>query len=727
MENLSAYTPVLIIVGVLVLTLFGIIAFISRFYKKATQGQALVKTGMGGIKVSFSTMTVIPVLHKLEVMDISLKTINITRIGKDGLVCKDNMRADIKVAFFVRVNQMVDDVKKVAQSVGCERASSKEALVQLFDAKFSEALKTVGKKFDFVDLYNKRDEFRKEIIDIIGTDLNGYILDDAAIDYLEQTPLDSLDPKNILDAEGIKKITEITAKEAVKANFIQRDKEKTITQQDVEAREAILVLEKQLAETEERQKREVANIKAREEAEIAKVAQEEHQKAEAARIAAEEEIMVAEENKLRQVIVAAKNKERTDAVESERVEKDRQLEATERERIVTLAEIEKEKAIEVEQKNIQEVIRERVAIEKTVVDEEERIKDTKAYAEAERQKKVSITKAEEEAEQALVQEIKKAEASKQAAEHLAKQKMIDADAEQQSSVQRAEAIKIMADAEAAKHAATGIAEAQIMEAKAEAREKQGEAEASVLEAQAQAEAKGIEAKSTAQSEADFRLGQAAAEVAKAKGLAEAEVIHKKAQAEKDKGMAEANVEQEKYAVEAEGIEKKADAMKKLDGVGKEHEEFKLNLEKEKAIELAEIHIQKDIADAQAEVLSNALKSAKIDIVGGEAVFFDKIIQSITSGKSLDRKVNNSDIMSEVKNQLLHDPNGKTLVDQVRGLIKEADLETGDLKNLSITALIVKMMGQTQDPNKQGLLQQLLNLATNAGIGDSTAEDLGLGE
>ena len=112
-------------------------------------------TGIRGIRVSFSGTVVIPVLEKVEIMDISLSTIQIERIGKDGLVCKDNMRADIKVAFFVRVNEMVEDVKKVAQSVGCSRASSKEALRLLFDAKFSEALKTVGKKFDFVDLYNK--------------------------------------------------------------------------------------------------------------------------------------------------------------------------------------------------------------------------------------------------------------------------------------------------------------------------------------------------------------------------------------------------------------------------------------------------------------------------------------------------------------------------------------------------------------------------------------------
>ena len=174
-------------VGIFILVIRGAFIVIARFYRKVAQGQALVKTGWGGTKVSFNGMFVIPVIHKLEIMDISLKTIEIARLEKDGLICRDNVRADIKVTFFVRVNELAADVQKVAQTVGCKRASSREAMVQLFDAKFSEALKTVGKQFDFVDLYNKRDAFREEIVNVIGTDLNGYILDDAAIDYLEQT------------------------------------------------------------------------------------------------------------------------------------------------------------------------------------------------------------------------------------------------------------------------------------------------------------------------------------------------------------------------------------------------------------------------------------------------------------------------------------------------------------------------------------------------------------
>ena len=359
----------------------------------------------------FSKAIVWPLIRQSEIMDISVRRIEIFRHGSEGLVCKDNVRADIKVAFFVRVNNTEDDVLKVAQSIGAKRASETQKLIELFDAKFSEALKTVGKHFDFVDLYTSREAFKDEILKIIGRDLNGYVLDDAAIDYLEQTPIDQLDPRNILDSEGIKKITDLTANQQVLANDITREKEKTIKKQDVEAREAILELERQQAEAEEKQKREIATVTSREEAEAKKIAAEEMLKSERARISAEEEVAIAEENKLRQVIVAQRNKQRTDQVEAERVEKDRQLEVTERERVVTLADIEKEKAVEIERRDIQDVIRERVMVQRAVVEEEERIKDTHEIATAERAKTVAVTAAEQEAQESLVKQIKASEGS----------------------------------------------------------------------------------------------------------------------------------------------------------------------------------------------------------------------------------------------------------------------------------------------------------------------------
>ena len=68
----------------------------------------------------------------------------------------------------------------VASSVGVDRASDKRTLEELFMAKFSEALKTVGMKMDFEELYNERQRFKEEIIEVIGKDLNGYALEDTA-------------------------------------------------------------------------------------------------------------------------------------------------------------------------------------------------------------------------------------------------------------------------------------------------------------------------------------------------------------------------------------------------------------------------------------------------------------------------------------------------------------------------------------------------------------------
>lgn len=646
----------IIVIGVAAILLLGLLAVIVKCYRKVEQGTAIIRTGVGGTKVSFDGILVFPIIHRMELIEVSVKRIEIDRAGSDGLICKDNLRADVKVAFFVRVNKTQEDVLNVAQCLGCKRASDPVALVDFFDAKFSEALKTVGKKFDFVELYSNRDTFKEEIIKVIGTDLNGYVLDDAAIDYLEQTRLEMLNPNNILDAEGIKKITDLTAKQAILANDIARDKEKTIKKQDVEAREAILELEKQQAEAEQKQLREIAEITAREESSAKKVQEEERLKAEKARIQTDEELAVANENKDRQIIVAAKNKERTDLVETERITKDRDLEATERERIVTLAQIEKEKAVEIEKKNIQEVIRERVMVERNVVEEEEHIKDTREFATADRAKQVALTKAAEQAEQNLLIETKAAEAKKESMRHKAEELIIKADAERTAAEKAADARKVMADAQAEEEAVLGIGEARALDAKASATEKFG--------------------------------------------IAEANVIHKKASAE------------------AQGIEEKAAAMKKFDAVGKEHEEFKLTLNKDLEIELAHINVQKDIAREQASVIAAALKTARIDIVGGDNTFFDKIVDSVTKGKSFDRMIDNSTALTDIK-ETLFNGDSENFTEQLKKFTGQFGMSSEDLKNLSVSAALTQMIAKADD-GTQGILKGFLKSAKQAGIADQMA-------
>lgn len=693
-DGLSGVSGIILLaLGIIVFLIISFFVVLSMFYKKIPQGKAIVRTGVGGSKVAFNKgMYVIPVFHKMEIMDISVKKIEIARMQHDGLICRDNIRADIKVAFFVRVNKSVDDVINVAQNLGCDRASDPETLKSIFESKFSEALKTVGKKFDFIELYEARREFRDEILNIIGTDLNGYILDDCAIDYLEQTELRFLSADNILDSEGIKKITELTAKQNMSANLIRREEEKVIKKQNVEAREAILELDRQLAEKEERQKREIDNIKAREEAEITKVREEERLKSQSVRIATEEQLAVQEENKLRQIIIAEKNKQRTDAVETERVEKDRALEQTERERIVTLAQIDKERSIETEKKSIQNVIKERVQLEKGVVEEQQNVRDVEVFREVERKKQAGVIAASQEAEERLIATVKAAEASKIAAEQEKEKKVIDAEAQKMVAERKAQ--EVLIDAEAKKEAAAKEAEARKIIAEAQAKE-----EAAI----------GL-------SEAEVMIAKAEAE--EIQGTKMAAVIEIKAEAMRKEGLAEAEVVREKAMAEAKGIEEKAEAMKKLDGVGKEHEEFKLQLQKEKEVELAHINIQKDIASAQASVLSEALKTAKIDIVGGETMFFENIVRQVSNSKGFDHLINNSQHALDIKESLIG-PDGKgDLAEKIRGLADKYGISSNDIKNLTVSAALIKLQqaaGGQGNEEDAGFINSLFGLAKNLGI------------
>ena len=104
--------------GALVIMTMGGFALFARFYRKVDQGRALVISKMAGDpEVTFSGGLVLPVIHRAEEMDISVKTIEIDRRGDEGLICQDNIRGDIKVAFFVRVNKTADDVLELAGGV----------------------------------------------------------------------------------------------------------------------------------------------------------------------------------------------------------------------------------------------------------------------------------------------------------------------------------------------------------------------------------------------------------------------------------------------------------------------------------------------------------------------------------------------------------------------------------------------------------------------------------
>ncbi|WP_435950317.1 hypothetical protein [Psychrobacter sp. DM8] len=651
---------ILIIVGVVVVLAFvfvmAALLMLKAFYFKVEQGKALIINGVNKIAVRFDGGFVWPIINKKELMRISLITLEVDRRGKEGLICADNMRADITVAFYLRVNETEEDVLKVAKSVGVERASDKVAVNELFNAKFSEALKTVGKQIDFVKLFENRSEFRDSIVQEIGNDLNGYVLEDVAIDYLEQTPKASLDSSNILDAEGIKKITQLTATQNIITNELERDEELAVKKKNVETVEAMLELERQQADAEAKQNREISSVIARETAETRKIEEEERKKSETAVIMVEQDLAVQRENQQREIEVAEQNRMRAVIIEQEKVTRAQDLEIVSREREVDLQRIEAEKAIELEKKEIANVIRERIVVDKSVAQEEERIKEVREVSEADRDKQTRVLAAEADAEEIKVRQVKKAEAEELSAKHKAVEIMTLANANLEASAKDAEAKVKMAEGIKAEESAHGFAEAAIQEAKAGSLEKEGLAKANIIRATGQAEAQSEREKGMANAEVIAARGESNAKSDRDIGMADAAVIaargESNAKAEREVGLAKAEVTRAHFQAEADGLVEKFNAMGSMSKEAREHEEFRMSLETALQEAMASIDAGKEIAKENAEVLAVALQKAKIDIVGGEAHFFDNFAKSLSIGKAIDGLAGKSDTLSGIINGVM---------------------------------------------------------------------------
>jgi uncharacterized membrane protein YqiK len=665
-----------IIIGAGGVFLLGMLVMIARTWRQVDQGRALIVNKMGTEpKVTFSGAVVLPIVNKAEIMDLSVKTIEIARRGKEGLICADNIRADIKVTFFVRVNKTKDDVLRVAQSIGCVRASQQQTLEELFSAKFSEALKTVGKKMEFEQLYTQRDIFKDQIIQVIGKDLNGYVLDDAAIDFLEQTPVETLDPQNVLDSLGIEKITKITTAANIATNLLRQTEKMELGKANLTSQEALYRFEQQQSEAEAKKNKEIAVSTAREENEANRFRLEEEKRTHIERQRAEEAIQMAEQAKLRSVQVSEQGRIREVEVEKVRVQKAHDLEEVSRRKDVELGQIEMNKAVETEKRSIADIIRARVAVDKTVAVEEESIKDLRSDSEAKRHKHVAIIHAEAAAQEVFIKDIKQAEAEQQVATAHAKKQLILAEAAMEASDKEARAKIRRAEGDQAEHAAEGLAQVRVKEADALAIEKVGLAESRVRDAQVQiTDKEGVvlaeNVKRKALAEAQGREAEAIA--IEKKGLAEAVAKRENLLAEVTAKEAEAGAIEKRMLAEAKGLAEKADAMKHLDGAAKDHEEFRLRLQNEREIALEQIRARVLMTEQQAKVMAEAMTHADIKIVGGDGQFFDRFVKAVSLGSSIDGIVDNSDVVKRIAGDRLGNGKHGNLTEVLAGLMSRAD-------------------------------------------------------
>lgn len=435
----------LVIVGILALFVVFLYTLLSSFLKKAAPGTALVKTGLGLQipQISTSSAIAIPLIHRIETIELTVKTIKIVRRGLDSLSCADGIRAEIEVDFYIKINPVEDDIRRVATTVGCERASNIQTMKELFEAKFADALKTAGSKMTFDQLYQNRHQFRDEILVALGHSqggdvvLNGYRLDDVAIHYLEQLPLTKHDENNVFDSKGIKEIALRTSNEAESANKRLREKEITIAEQNREATIKQLQIAQDLKEKGSIQQREIQERVSKENALGEKTRQEQESIEQQAFIAKERAVKIAEEMKLQEIKVVEIQKERAILVAEE-----------EKNQAVETAKIQKENAIASQLKEKLKILEENAKQEAQKIKAEEQALTVKAIEVASREKQIEVTKAEKNAQVELLEFNVETDKEAYKLKTLAQAKKDASELEYQAALQQAKTIMEIGNADA---------------------------------------------------------------------------------------------------------------------------------------------------------------------------------------------------------------------------------------------------------------------------------------
>jgi uncharacterized membrane protein YqiK len=523
---------------VLFLVMIGIV--VARFYRRASADEALVRTGSGGTKVVVGGgILCLPVLH--QIMRVSLRTVTLTveRVGKQALVTKDKIKACCTMELYIKVDAEEESIVKAAQSFGDKNVDA-AILSEIVEGKLTDALRGVAAVKDFAELHAKREEFAEAVKEALVEELakNGLKLESTSLTNLSQLPIEEMDKNDVFDAVGLRNILQTVADAQQESNQIEKNRDVTIQEQNVKARETALRLDKEKEFLEANQTREVAEYQAEQETLQKKVLLAKEQEAEEAaleqrrnientKIAQDEAVATRELQKLKAIAEeeALKNEaERTaqiraaKSIEAAQIEKAKAIEAAEieKKKAIETAQIEKEVAIAQADTEKAQAEAEKALAEAKETEARETIQTAEEKARADRAKTIAIIKAKEEAEQAQIDADKEryVEETKAKADLTVTQQQAEAEKAQAEGKANAVREAAMAEADKKRVAAQAVKDAAEKEAEAEALRITMKAEAAHQAAALDAEAK--------KQLADARLKEGQAEAEAKRLLVEAE-------------------------------------------------------------------------------------------------------------------------------------------------------------------------------------------------------------
>jgi uncharacterized membrane protein YqiK len=309
-------------------------------YLRSSKERAFVRTGMGGQKVVMNGGAfVLPIVHDVIPVNMNTLRLEVSRGRDKALITRDRMRVDVVSEFYVRVQAAAAAIASAAQTLG-QRTTQPEALKELLEGKFVDALRTVAAEMTMEELHEKRGEYIRRVRGTVAENLlqNGLELESASLTQLDQTAMEFFNPSNAFDAEGLTRLTEQIERRKKIRNDIEQDTMIQIRNKNLETEKLSLEIDREAESARLAQEREIEIARAGQRAELARERAEKQQLAERAEITAREQIERA--------------RVETDRVlEGQRIAKEREIETAEIERRLTLETAEQQRSIAIAQQS----------------------------------------------------------------------------------------------------------------------------------------------------------------------------------------------------------------------------------------------------------------------------------------------------------------------------------------------------------------------------------------
>jgi len=169
----------------LALFILVVLLLAKQWYKKPQPGVALFRVGEGGSKATFDVgVFVVPIIHKVLEVDLTIKTFTLELNRNSTLQCKQSTKLETNIFFTLRVNPTQRDVFAVLNNFSAEATFDEKAIEKHFLPVFRNAVFTLSQEFTATEIKENRENVRKELFNIIGQDLYGYSLEDINIDEI---------------------------------------------------------------------------------------------------------------------------------------------------------------------------------------------------------------------------------------------------------------------------------------------------------------------------------------------------------------------------------------------------------------------------------------------------------------------------------------------------------------------------------------------------------------